>query len=1638
MASKSSEFAVYVPALILSHFREDPTPPTCARGNSLPAVALFADIAGSTKIACQLATLGRLIGPEEMLRILNAFYDPLISLLRDRGGDVVGFAGDAVLAIWPADGAEGFAAPVRQATQAALEVQRKLNNLELTNGITLSLRICIGAGELHTAIVGGRQEFWQLVAYGTPLQQIRSASDVARVGEVYLSREACEHLAGATIDPQPGGGAFITQLAVQPPLPASSELPDASTLPEACIRPFVQKVVQESIDSGLSEYLDQSRTVSVLFVKFEAPNSVTPTWERMRDVMVLIQEATARYEGTVVQFIEDDKGLVAVLAFGLPPLGHEDDARRAVEAAAFLRHIATNCGITCGVGISTGLPFCGSVGGPKRRMYAVIGLDVVRAARLMQLSSGGEILCDEGTQAASRKSTALRFTSLPRFRLKGFDSPVRVFRLNTTNTAELAASICNVRQREREMLLATLDDAIAGRGRMIWLEGEEGSCTRTLVDDLVSRAAGRVKRLGVPVRAQDSPHSPWVSVCADLFGLRGVQDIFLRQAQVEPFSAQHPEVAPLLNDLLGTHLAELPETRTLTRAERSTRNSTLLFALIAELAHKQSVLVILENVHRFNTASWELVHRLAQDVEHATLLLTSTPNTAQRELRDAASTMRIVLNPLDTETALDLACDWLGAEQLGIMLTTQLRESAECNPGKLKQECDRLIAEEQLVTENGTCELVDDAAIPVSLSIHSTASKLVGRDTERISIAASLDAVMLGPSRVILVEGEIGAGKSRLLTEMRVMANDRAMLMVEGHCSSVEEATPYYPWREVYEQLLGLPGLTDPTERGMRVTAALLSRPKLLSFAPLLNGLLGLTLPEDEVVRQMTGQTRADNLHDLMIGLLDTIVDGRPALIQFEDAQWSDSASWKLAKLIQERVGRVVIAFAIRRASGEAQTDYQGFASTTVVDRIVLEALDEAETRELARSWLCAERIADQLGSLIWRKTLGNPLFIEHIVEHLSASGLVEIRDGLASLRTTSGEELVPVVPDTIRGLITARIDRLRQPHQLTIKVSSVVGPLFPSRVLKAIYPDPASIDALPEHCTTLIREHLLRQDKPAPDAVYDFPSPTLLQVCYELLPRHQRKRLHQCAAEWFQSHHTGSVLPHFRLIAHHWGRAGVADRQVEYLALAGHAAMRDGAFREAITGFTELLQSSEARYGTNAPPGEIANRAAWEYQLGEAYFGLGELPLAAEHLRTSLLLRRRTCRHSTSGLVLDGIAQAVLQLTRRLRPWRTRAKHTDPATREAAAAYLRLGRICYYTNDFLPGINATLRALNIGETAGPSQELATAYATATILTGLLNWHRAARNYARMAEAVARQVRQMQNLSVVLSYLCMYHLGQGVWERVETLALESLDFAERLGDHHQCGEVASILAMLRCFRADYPAALLWAARVIEVAKRSGNKMHLAWATNIEGECNLRLGQSEEAAMRLSESAAILRGNMDRTEEIRIEGMLAALAARKSDWVAARAHADAAEAVVRQTSAVTCSTLEGFAGVAEARFCLAENDPSNRQARKAAKDALVALRKHARLYPIGRPRTAVYEGRLHHLSGSPMKAVRVWFAGLELALRLQLPYDAALLHHTLAYCLPVGSPERREHLQAAIRGYDLLGMTFEVRRLQATM
>ncbi len=154
----------------------------------MQAAGLFADISGFTTLTERLAGRGP-SGVEELTRILNTSFGQILDLIEIHGGDVVKFAGDALLAIWPST-SEGLADATLRAAQCALAIHTRMTNFyRLIDSVQLALRIGVAAGDMAAIQVGGVYGRWEFLVAGEPLVQMGMAEHLASPGEVVLGAE---------------------------------------------------------------------------------------------------------------------------------------------------------------------------------------------------------------------------------------------------------------------------------------------------------------------------------------------------------------------------------------------------------------------------------------------------------------------------------------------------------------------------------------------------------------------------------------------------------------------------------------------------------------------------------------------------------------------------------------------------------------------------------------------------------------------------------------------------------------------------------------------------------------------------------------------------------------------------------------------------------------------------------------------------------------------------------------------------------------------------------------------------------------------------------------------------------------------------------------------------------------------------------------------------------------------------------------------------------------------------------------------------------------------------------------------------------------------------------------------------------
>jgi len=896
-------------------------------------------------------------------------------------------------------------------------------------------------------------------------------------------------------------------------------------------------------------------------------------------------------------------------------------------------------------------------------------------------------------------------------------------------------------------------------------------------------------------------------------------------------------------------------------------------------------------------------------------------------------------------------------------------------------------------------------------SLARASTPIVGRAAERAMLVESLTALQQRQeSNLIIIEGDAGIGKSRLVEDLRRQANERRLTVFVGAGDAVEKSTPYFAWRNVFNQLYDLGVLTDPEARRKHILDLLEIEEAILPLAPLLNEVLLLGLPDTELTAQMEGQVRADNTRDLLLQALRDSVARSPKVIVIEDAHWLDSASWALAGLVSQKIKPLLFVIATRPMSEPLPMEYRQLTNVPNLKRVRLETLAPEEVITLVCQRLGVAALPTPVIELLRDKAEGHPFFSEELAYALRDAGLIQIAEGEChvapevDLRAAS-------FPNTVQGVITSRIDRLTPQQQLALKTASVIGRVFAFRLLRDIHPIVEDRPHLQQYLQSLEGLDLTPLETPEPDLSYIFKHIITQEVAYNLMLFAQRRELHRAVAEWYEQTYADDLSPHYPLLAHHWGKAEISDKTLEYLEKAGEEALRDGAYREAAGFLGEALRMAGQPMGGAAGPLALTSHtplqiAHWEVQLGIASLGLGQLSECNTHLRRALDYLHKPMPGTTAKLIPALLWQVGRQILHRFKFNQTlpRIDENDqrPSLLEAARAYERLGETYFFANETLATVFCTLRTLNLAERAGPTPELARAYANMTIAAGLAPLHPAAENYARLALTTARQIAATEGgeeasptLASALGRTGVYGLGVGHWSVIRPAFEQAQRIYQHLGDWRRLGETLALRENLAYFTGDFQAGVQAADELLSVVAHSGDVQQLAWAYDGRGAHLTYLGQLEASITLLSEkSLPVIRANADTMEENICRAELACALARAGELSRAAHEAELSLMFFRKASITTFSSFKAYEGLADAWLRLWETEPWNSKYQASAELVCQCFWRYARIFPIGQAPAWIFQGVAHWLAGRPTKAQPAWRKGLAFAQQLHMPYQEA--------------------------------------------
>ena len=547
---------------------------------------------------------------------------------------------------------------------------------------------------------------------------------------------------------------------------------------------------------------------------------------------------------------------------------------------------------------------------------------------------------------------------------------------------------------------------------------------------------------------------------------------------------------------------------------------------------------------------------------------------------------------------------------------------------------------------------------------------LVGRQAELAALSAALHEAAHGHGSVVLVTGEPGLGKTRLVREGRRRA-PRGTAWLEGRCASYASSTPY----GLYQHLLANWAGVTPDQPPSAVRPALertLAPIRGDDLFPLLARMMGLA-PGAALGRMGPGELQRETFAAWR-SVVSRLTAAAPVVLVLEDLHWADPTSLRLTlDLARLTPARRLLVLATSRADGELAALDQ--AAGPLVHRIALGPLPGAAEEELAR-FLLGGGAGRQVLDAVLNSADGNPLFLEERLTSLLESGAMVREEGGWQISAMAGRP----VPQALERLVRSRVDRLGPAARDAVRLASVLGTEFPFSLLAAVGAADGPLEpALAELCA---RD--LLQEVPGAEPVYRFRHSLIQEATYSGLLRAERRQLHARTAWALEAAADGRTDEVAAVLGRHFAAAGETDRALRYFELAGDHATASFANDEAISSFRSALAlagEGEAAVELQAKLANVLWRTGRRGQAREAFQAGLRMVAADDTLRRAHLLTRLgrlevADSHFAAAWAAYDAAEELLG---------GNPEEMDAATAEEWLELMLDGRACQYTTENQP-----------------------------------------------------------------------------------------------------------------------------------------------------------------------------------------------------------------------------------------------------------------------------------------------------------------------------------------------------------------
>ena len=762
---------------------------------------------------------------------------------------------------------------------------------------------------------------------------------------------------------------------------------------------------------------------------------------------------------------------------------------------------------------------------------------------------------------------------------------------------------------------------------------------------------------------------------------------------------------------------------------------------------------------------------------------------------------------------------------------------------------------------------IPDPSLAVTVRPAVEAAPLVGRSSEVGLLTRLVADLGAGGGQAVLIEGEAGIGKSRLLREITHHALAQNMPTLATNCYEIERATPYQPVIDLVTRALDR--MTDVALRALA--------PVYLAELAVLVPELCERLPGLPTLSNDFPEARQARLPRAVDHILEAWRGGRPSILMVDDIQWADDASAQVLQYLARKAAQrpVLVIYAYRDEefdNDERLARLVGSLCREIdVRRMPLARLALADTERLVALLADARLDATNLAVRLHRETEGNPFFLMSILQSL--------REGETRLESrVSGA--TGLLPDALRAAVRVRLAHVSPEIRPLLQTAAVLGRRFDfDTLLEATrVSEPRLLQAL----DALVRRRLLSEEPEG--GVYDFSHDKVREVVYRDIGGARRRLLHRSVAEALERSDASETHERYAQLAEHYERAQVWSKALHYLILAGRQAQALFAMRDALSWLDRAVALSDAHPRSVDQVQRFAlyeQRGAARAQAGQtqgAVADLSRVVTMARALGEPGRIRDALVRLGMAFRRADAYDEAIACLGEALAE--SRAMNDE---RHVADTLYHLGTVAWSNGQNDRATEFHQQAVEICERAGFADLVAVQahhgrgeahFANAEPAMAIDCYTRS----LELARGIGDRSYESENL-MMIGYACIGTKGLGDYPRAMENFEAALSIARAADLQWHIGPSLLGIEHVRACTGQYGSALAGMRKALQWLESLGQVRYQLIAHNFIGHLLLDLGRNQLALEQLERGLALGRSTGILFWRAAIEAQVAAAQSR---------------------------------------------------------------------------------------------------------------------------------------------------------------